>query len=131
MLINQIRPEWTEAVNQAWLNWRFLLAFVAPVAVSLIAMRCRYPIWYFAPFTMFLCWFFMSAGVYNISEVMANVAVTNEEMTLAASDTGRTFAPLVLIPIWAFAYTLILTFAFREKASLRTNQRGRSSLIER
>ena len=117
--INQIRPEWLEAVNQAWWNWRFLTALVVPIAAYTIAIRWRHGVFYIAPVAVGFVWFFMSAGVYNVSSVMADLAVTNKEMALAAADTGRTFAPLFWAPVWAFLYNAALAFTFTAVRKMR------------
>ena len=105
-LLGDVRPEWIEAVDAAWYNWRFLLAGALPLAIFFTMRHFDLNPLPAFPVALLCCWFFASWGVYNVTDVMCDNAVTDDEFGIAICDTGRTFAPILTIPPLAFVYTL-------------------------
>ncbi|MCC7334943.1 MAG: hypothetical protein IT422_07600 [Pirellulaceae bacterium] len=127
-LIAQLRPQWIDAVNAAWYNWRFVVAIVIPWLLFVAFTRFRWGGCAVFPFALLGCWFFISWGIYNVSDVMAYNAVTDDEFGLATSDTERTFAPFLSVPPVALIYTLLvfgivaflrMAFRIREEPRLK------------
>lgn len=105
--LGNVRPEWIQAVDAAWCNWRFIVAVVLPVAVFFCAGLLEFRWCISFPVALAVCWFFASWGIYNISNVMCDTALTDDEFGIAACDTGRAFAPLLTIPPLAVLYTFL------------------------
>lgn len=106
-LLAQVRPQWLSAVNDAWFNWRFAVGLLIPPCLFFVTTRFRLGGLLSFPFAAAGFWLFISIGIYNVSDVMAESAVTDDEMDLACADTGRTFAPILTVPPASFVYTLL------------------------
>lgn len=106
-LLAQIRPQWVSAVNDAWFNWRFVVGFLIPPCLFFVTTRFRWGRLVSFPFAAAGFWLFISIGICNVSDVMAETAVTDEEMDFACADTGRNFAPILTVPPASLVYTLL------------------------
>jgi len=104
--LGNVRPEWVQAVDAAWYNWRFVLAGVLPIAIFFIAALLEFRWLISLPDALAVCGFFASWGIYNVTDVMCDTAVTDDEFGIAACDTGRTFAPFLTVPPLALICTL-------------------------
>ena len=105
-VIAQLRPQWVIAVNDAWFNWRFLLGLLIPPCLFLLTTRLRWGGLVSFPFAAAGFWLFVSMGIYNVSDVMASNAVTDAEIGVACTDTGRVLAPFLTVPPASIVYTL-------------------------
>ena len=106
-LLAQIRQQWFSAVNDAWFNWRFIVGFLIPPSLFFVTARYRWGGLVTFPFAAAGFWLFISIGICNVSDVMAETAVTEDEMDLACADTGRNFAPILTVPPASLVYTLL------------------------
>ncbi|MGN6546354.1 MAG: hypothetical protein ACTHK7_14975 [Aureliella sp.] len=105
MILAQLRPEFLEAVHAAWWNWRFGIGLILPPVVFYAMTKLKCQPFLALPIAAAAFWLAFSLGIEHVSDAMADNAVTREEMCVAAADTGRTFAPFLVFPVWALLYS--------------------------
>ncbi len=107
MLLAQLRPEFTEAVDAANASWWFVFAWIIPPALLFPSAAWRWGGCIAAPVAVIGCYVAFVGGYMNLDRVIHQNAVTDDEMSVWASDTDRTFAPVLTGPIFSVGYTTV------------------------
>jgi hypothetical protein len=107
MLLAQLRPEFIEAVDAANSSWWFALAWIIPPALIFPSVVWRWGGCIIAPVAVIGCYVAFVSGYANLDRVIQQNAVTDDEIDVWASDTDRTFAPVLTGPIFSVVYTAV------------------------
>lgn len=106
-VIAQLRAEWLSEVREAWLTWYFVAGVLIPPALFLIASRVLWGGLIALPLAIGLFWLFFTLGIRNVSAVMIEAALTDEEVEFACADTARNLAPFLTVPPAAVVYSVL------------------------
>ena len=107
MLLAQLRPEFIEALDAANSSWWFVFAWIIPPALIFPSMVWRWGGCIVAPVAVIGFYVAFVGGYWNLDRVLQQNAVTADELDVWASDTDRTFAPVLTGPILSVVYTTV------------------------
>ncbi len=107
MLLAELRPEFIEALDAANSSWWFVFAWIIPPALIFPAVVWRWGGCIVAPVAAIGFYVAFVGGYWNQDRVLQQNAVTADELEIWASDTDRTFAPVLTGPILSVAYTTV------------------------
>ena len=109
--LDQLRPEYIDAVNAAvWNHW-FLLAILIPPFLLLPPTWLRFhsaTIFVVFLASVVLCWLCFGMGVQHIWDIKELNAQTTAERADVTADTAKLFAPVVIGVPFAICYNLIV-----------------------
>lgn len=105
MILAELRPEFTEALEAANSSWWFVFAWIIPPALIFPSMAWRWGGCIVAPVAVIGFYIAFVGGYWNLDRVIQQNAVTDEELDIWAADTDRTFAPILTGPILSVVYT--------------------------
>ena len=107
MLLAQLRPEFIEALDAANSSWWFVFAWIIPPALIFPSVAWRWGGCIVAPVAVIGFYVAFVGGYWNLDRVLQQNAVTADERDIWASDTDRTFAPVLTGPILSVVYTTV------------------------
>ena len=107
MLLAELRPEFIEALDAANSSWWFVFAWIIPPALIFPSVVWRWGGCIVAPVAVIGFYVAFVGGYQNLDRVIEQNAVTADELDVWASDTDRTFAPVLTGPILSVLYTTV------------------------